>query len=235
MDERVILAARNNAFWCDVICRSHGLRTDLDDLMWSSPTRTPPYYPDAVILSPDVSEYDVLARIDSSDGCSVKDSFSSLDLSIEDFARLVEGQWVWHEGPSAAVAAGGRRWSAVSSPAELEDWQRAWSRGEPDAAIFRPPLLAEPGVHVLAAREPRHTPDGPIVAGAILSVSGPVAGIGNLFAVDGDESRVWSEVAAHARELTGGLALVGWEAGDSLDQAVAAGCVRLGPLTVWIR
>jgi hypothetical protein len=234
MDDRVTLAARNNALWCDVICRSHGLRTDLDDLMWSSPTRTPPYYPDAVTLSPGASEYDVLARIDSSDGCSVKDSFSRLDLSIEDFARLVEGQWIWHDGPPAAVTAEDRRWSAVSSASGLEDWQRARSRGEPDAAILRPALLAEPGVHVLAARA-RHAPDGPVVAGAIVSVSGPVAGVGNLFAVDGDETRVWGEVAAHARELTGGLPLVGWEAGESLDQAVAAGCVRLGPLTVWIR
>ena len=37
----------------------------------------------------------MLARVDDSDGCSVKDSWARLDLSLEDFARLVVGEWVW--------------------------------------------------------------------------------------------------------------------------------------------
>src|SRR6187402_2612836 len=64
---------------------------------------TRPYYPDAVTLSPDVEEHDVLARVDDSDGCSVKDSWSRLDLSMEDFARIVVGEWVWLD-PSVSLA-----------------------------------------------------------------------------------------------------------------------------------
>lgn len=230
-----MLAARNNALWCDAVCRSHGLRTTLDDTLWSSATRTPPYYPDAVTLAPTVSEYDLLARVDANDGCSVKDSFGALDLTMEDFARLVVGQWLWLDGDTSdATPSGDRTWSSVSSAAELGEWQRAWSRGEDDAAIFRPTLLAEPGVHVLAARETDDA-DGPIVAGAILNVTGPVAGASNLFDVGGDETRTWREVAARAHPLTGGLPLVGWDAGDSLEKALAAGCTPLGTLTVWIR
>ncbi|EWT03414.1 hypothetical protein N865_16920 [Intrasporangium oryzae NRRL B-24470] len=236
MDDRVMLAARNNALWCDAVCRTHGLRTTLDDSLWSSATRTPPYYPDAVTLAPTVSEYDVLARVDANDGCSVKDSFSTLDLTMEDFARLVVGQWVWLDGDTdAATRSEGRLWSSVSSPAELGQWQRAWSRGEDDAAIFRSSLLTEAGIHFLAAREPGDGPDGPVVAGAILSVTGAVAGVSNLFDINGDETRTWREVAARAHSLTGGLPLVGWDAGDSLERALAAGCTALGPLTVWIR
>jgi hypothetical protein len=42
--------------------------------------RTPPYYPDAVTLLPDVSIEQVLSGIDTSEGCSVKDSFASGQL-----------------------------------------------------------------------------------------------------------------------------------------------------------
>ena len=51
----------------------------------------------------DTGEYDVLARVDDSDGCSVKDSWSRLDLSMEDFARLVVGEWVWLDPSGPAM------------------------------------------------------------------------------------------------------------------------------------
>ena len=57
-------------------------------------------------------------RIDDSDGCSVKDSWARLDLTLEDFARLVVGEWVWLD-PSTALpegagaGAGARTWQRV--------------------------------------------------------------------------------------------------------------------------
>src|SRR5690349_13349736 len=89
-------AALNNAQWCDLICRSHGARTRFDDVAWTSSTRTPPYYPDAVTLIPDLSVPDLLARIDSSAGCSIKDSFASLNLTEHGFRLLFEAQWIVH-------------------------------------------------------------------------------------------------------------------------------------------
>ena len=60
-------------------------------------------------------------------------------------------------------------------------WVRAWA-SDPDAeAILRPSLLDEPGVHVLAAA-PSDDPRRPFVAGAIVNVTGEVAGLGNVFA-----------------------------------------------------
>jgi cobalt-zinc-cadmium efflux system protein len=76
-----------------------------EDDAWTTPSRTPPYYPDAVTLSPDADAYEVLARVDGSDGCSVKDSWATLDLSIEDFARLVVGEWLWLD-PATALLVG---------------------------------------------------------------------------------------------------------------------------------
>ncbi|GAA1971063.1 hypothetical protein GCM10009817_08700 [Terrabacter lapilli] len=232
--DRIVLAARNNALWCDAVARSHGVTTTLDDLAWSAATRTPPYYPDAVTLSADVGEYDLLARIDDSDGCSVKDSWSRLDLTLEDFARLVVGEWVWLD-PSVPTSAGrARSWRRLGTPDEMAAWVRAWA-SDPDAeAILRPSLLEVPGVHVLAAHA-SEDPSSPVVAGAVVHVTGEVAGIGNVFALDGDVPGTWREAAAAARGVVGDMPLVGWEAGDSVDAAVAAGCERLGPLTVWLK
>jgi hypothetical protein len=233
--DRIVLAARNNALWCDAVARSHGVRCTTDASAWTASTRTPPYYPDAVTLSPEVGEYDLLERIDDSDGCSVKDSWSRLDLAMEDFARLVVGEWVWLD-PSvpAARPAEGATWQRVTTPDDLAAWVRAWA-SDPDAeAILRPSLLGEPGVHVLGARATA-APDAPFVCGAIAHVTGEVAGLGNLFARDGDVGGAWRAAAAAARGVAPGIPLVGWEAGASVDAAVAAGCERIGPLSVWLK
>ena len=235
--DRLVLAARNNALWCDAVARAHGVKATLDDTAWTSPTRTPPYYPDAVTLSPDVEEHDLLARVDDSDGCSIKDSWARLDLSLEDFARLVVGEWVWLDPatPLPDLASSTRRtWERVTTAEEMSTWVRAWSTDPEAVAILRPSLLDETGVHVLAARD-TDDPAAPVVAGAIVNITGEVAGLGNVFAGDGDEHRAWREAAAAAREVAAGIPLVGWEAGASVEAAVAAGCERLGPLTVWLK
>jgi hypothetical protein len=232
-DDRVLLAARNNALWCDAVCRAHGLDGSMAADAWTVPTRTPPYYPDAVTLSPYVDEYDLLARVDASDGCSVKDSWSRLDLTVEDFARLVVGEWLWLERDRADAQGDGRRWGRVDSTDELALWVRSWATADEDLGVLRPELLGEPGVHVLAARG---RGGGDIVAGCIVNVTGAVAGVSNLYDTEGDDpERSWRGAAAAALEVAGGIPLVGWEAGASLAAAVTAGCERIGPLTVWIR
>ncbi|CAN7335783.1 hypothetical protein LJR027_001748 [Terrabacter sp. LjRoot27] len=237
MTDRILLAARNNALWCDAVARSHGVVCTLDDHAWTASTRTPPYYPDAVTLSPEVGEYDVLARVDDSDGCSVKDSWSRLDLSMEDFARLVVGEWVWLDPSTPPVPAPAAAWQRVTTPDAMADWVRAWA-SDPDAeAILRPSLLDEPGVHVLGARASDDPADGtsPFVSGAVVNVTGEVAGLGNVFTSDGDVERAWGAAAAAARGVVGGMPLVGWEAGAGVEAAVAAGCERIGPLSVWLK
>ena len=231
--DRIVLAARNNALWCDAVARSHGVVTTTDADAWTAATRTPPYYPDAVTLSPTVGEYDVLARVDDSDGCSVKDSWSRLDLSMEDFARLVVGEWVWLD-PSVRLAPAGPTWRRVGTASDMAAWVRAWASDPEAEAILRPSLLEVPGVHVLAAHA-SDSPASPVVAGAVVNVTGAVAGLGNVFTHDGDDERAWAAAAAAARTITNGIPLVGWEAGAGVDAAVAAGCERLGPLSVWLK
>ncbi|MEV6814033.1 hypothetical protein [Micromonospora sp. NPDC051296] len=43
-------AVRENAAWCDLVCRTHGQPGSVDADTWSVPRRSPPWYPDAVTL-----------------------------------------------------------------------------------------------------------------------------------------------------------------------------------------
>ncbi|WP_242652846.1 hypothetical protein [Intrasporangium flavum] len=236
--DRIALAALNNALWCDAVARSHGVTTSTDADAWTAATRTPPYYPDAVTLSPTVGEYNVLARVDDSDGCSVKDSWNRLDLSLEDFARIVVGQWVWLDPATPVTAPTGPVWRRVDSAAGMAAWVRAWATDPEAEAILRPSLLDEPGVHVLAAHASTAS-DARVVAGAVVNVTGKgpdaVAGLSNVFARAGDEAATWAAAAAAGRDVVGALPLVGWEAGPGVEAATAAGCELLGPLSVWLK
>src|SRR5688572_20466506 len=91
------LAAANNAEWCDVVCRTHGLDPVFDWDAWTSRARTPLLYPDAVTLVPDLSVSELLDRVDRDAGCSIKDSFGSLDLTAFGFRTLFEAQWIMQE------------------------------------------------------------------------------------------------------------------------------------------
>jgi transposase-like protein len=65
MDARAVAAVRNNAEWCDAVCRAHGITTSFDPHVWVALRRSPPMYPDAVTLTECASASDVL-RVD---GC----------------------------------------------------------------------------------------------------------------------------------------------------------------------
>lgn len=104
-------AVAGNARWCDLIARSHGLRTRSDQAAWTCQSRTPPFYPDAVTLVPHLAVPGLLARIDASPGCSVKDSFGDLDLGPHGFHVLFEADWIARpaDRPVPAPAGPGRQ------------------------------------------------------------------------------------------------------------------------------
>ncbi|KGN30555.1 hypothetical protein N802_06980 [Knoellia sinensis KCTC 19936] len=233
MTERVSLAARNNALWCDTVCRTHEIVGVLDGAAWSSASRTPPLYPDAVTLAADVSEAEVLGLIDASAGASVKDSWAALDLTSAGFKPLITGQWVWRDPDDATVSgqADGRRWRSVQSAADMERWSHAWAESPAARSILGPALLDEPGVHVLAASDG----EDDFVAGCLVNVTGEVAGLSNHFSLDGDAERTWHGAASAAAALVPERALVAWESGAGVAAARSAGFEAIGPLTVWIR
>jgi hypothetical protein len=50
---RTELAARNNAFWCDAVCRAHGGDTMLTEHVWFNRVTSPPFYPNVDTLTKD--------------------------------------------------------------------------------------------------------------------------------------------------------------------------------------
>ncbi|AJF65070.1 hypothetical protein [Streptomyces vietnamensis] len=222
-------AVRNNAEWCQVMCRAHGLTGTFGPRAWTSAARTPLYYPDAVALTADADVEDFLGTIDrTTPGASVKDSFARFDLAEAGFTMLFEASWIARPAGLPAPAAPGD-WRPVRTPAELAAWALAWSGDdEDDAALFRPELLADPATTIVAG----YGADGRILGGAVLSASARVTGVSNLFATgDTDPSFVWAGALASA---PADRPVVGYESGDDLAPARAAGFEPIAPLRVWL-
>ncbi|MGW0702626.1 hypothetical protein ACWD0A_25605 [Streptomyces sp. NPDC002867] len=225
-------AARNNAAWCEAMCRAHGRPGAFAPRAWTNPRRTPPLYPDAVTLAPDASAADVLAGIDTSAaGASVKDSFARLDLTAAGFEVLFEAQWLYRPADLPPPAAPqDTRWSPVATAAELAEWATAWDGGQGLHGVFRTELLSDPATTVLAARDA----DGRVSAGAVLSTSPGAAGISNLFTRDDDLDAAWAGCLSAVASRCPDVPLVGYEHGDDLEAAVRSGCEPAGPLRVWL-
>ncbi|WP_244177564.1 hypothetical protein [Streptomyces atriruber] len=221
-------AVRNNADWCDAVCRSHGVPSAVDGGVWASPRRTPPLYPDAVTLSPDATSEDVVARIDlASPGASVKDSFGALDLSAAGFEVLFEAQWIHRPATEAGRAPGG--WRPVEGGERLTDWEAAWSGDGTSEGLFRAALLVDGAVFLA------DTADGAIGAGSVAYPGASVVGVSNLFTVDDDLDAAWRSCLEATNRLWPGVPVVGYEHGEALAAAVRQGFEPVGPLRVWLR
>lgn len=197
-------AVRNNAEWCATVCRSYGIDGVFGADAWTSPRRTPPYYPDAVTIQPNASEADILAGIDPGPGCSIKDSFADRDFSAAGFRVLFDAAWI-----TCPPASGSSYWKAA----------REWA-GEPTA--FRPDLLARQDIAF------RIAPDG--TAGCIANRTGAVVGLSNVFGPDD----VWPDAIAAVAQAFPGLPIVGYESGERLQSALRHGFSAIGPLRVWV-
>ncbi|MGW0904688.1 hypothetical protein [Streptomyces sp. NPDC002853] len=226
-------AARNNAEWCDAVCRAHGLAGEFGEGVWSSARRTPPLYPDAVSLTPEVSAAALVARIDTtSPGCSVKDSFGCLDLEPMGFEVLFEAQWIHRPAVAAPAGHPGVSWEPLKSADALPAWESAWNDGEGGLDLFRPGVLTGDTTFLAGT-----SLDGHIVAGAVASPGDFVVGISNLFAVGdatGGEAAAWAGCLTEVARLWPGLPVVGYESGESLDVAVGQGFTPVGPLRIWV-
>lgn len=226
-----VAAARNNADWCASVCRSHGIPGTFGETAWHSAYRTPPYYPDAVTLHPGAVPADFLPRIDTaSPGCSIKDSFATLDLASDGFVELFTSYWIHRPAGLPAPPTAALRISCVSTATQLRDWQSAWHGGAGTPDVFRPGLLDDPSVLVLAVHDGKD-----LAGGVILNRSAGLVGFTNLFAVDGsDIATIWSSALTAATARFPGLPLVGYEHGDDLAAALAGGFTVLGPLRIWL-
>lgn len=220
-------AARNNAAWCDVVCRTHALDTRFDDDAWTSRTRTPIHYPDAVTLVRDPPVRELLDRIDVSAGCSIKDSFASLDLTTCGFRVLFEAEWIVRTPGAARPTSTRLRWEVVRDSGEFVVWEQAWRGDHGPAGVLLVDLLGHDWIAVLAGYA-----DHDLVAGAVLNRTREVVGISNFFAAPGVASASWNGCVAFGSALFPDSTLVGYQSGGASERP--PGWDSAGPLRVWL-
>lgn len=225
MDPRLRAAVDANVGWYEDLCALHGVGSILVDGLWSALDRPPPLHSDAVVVEPEVTAGQVLARLAGRDRCGVKDSFATMDLSAEGMRLLFEATWIHREAAPGrgrtAVPAG---WVTVTGADELAEWT-----GRHDTeGVLLPPLLRRGHFRILARRAGDR-----IVAGAVARLGSGVVDVSNVYAVAGHRVD-WAELAGAVGALFPGRPLVGYEHGEALEAARDGGFAPLGPLRVWV-
>ncbi len=237
-------AARNNAIWCDTVCRAHDVPGEFYDALWVNRHPVPRFYSNAITLGDQLNAAAQLAHIqallesDLPGNWSVKDSFCVLDLGNLGFQILFEATWLWRApAPTASRDTDpGIRWTLVHGESELAQWETAWSGKPantsmlPQSRLFVPGLLADQNVAFIAAYQ-----DDTIGAGAIANRTGNVVGLSNVFVLAADSDLFWAGCITTVQECFPGLPLVGYERGEELIVAQRAGFERLQNLRVWVR
>jgi hypothetical protein len=109
------------------------------------------------------------------------------------------------------------------------DELRIWAAAHGGGVVFRPALLDDPSVAVLLATDAV----GRLVAGGIGNRSRSVVGLSNLFTVSADPHEAWAGAVAALSGVFPRLPLVGYERGEDLAAAHAAGFTSVGSLRVW--
>ncbi|WP_234681932.1 hypothetical protein [Bradyrhizobium monzae] len=106
-----VLAAHNNAMWCDAVCRAHDHPGEFHEALWLTRLGTPRFYPDAVTtagVEAAPAQLEVIADLIGSNRRRewfVKDSFHCLHLESLGFETLFDAEWITMSG------AAGRRTS----------------------------------------------------------------------------------------------------------------------------
>jgi hypothetical protein len=221
------IAALDNAALCAAMWRAHGLGVERVDGCVACSGTPPRFYPNVVTVDPKIDPQVQMRSIAertarASEVFFVKDSYRALALGSLGFEPLFDARWIHR---AAGLAAGRTRlsWSPVTDAEELGAWEAAWSGSADEPPLFLPAFLARPGITMLAGRA-----DGAIVAGCIITAMGAVAGLSNVF---GDAL----EAISAATMTFSGRDLVGYENGDALVAALAAGFQTVGDLVVWKR
>jgi hypothetical protein len=238
LDDRCVRAARNNAEWCDAVCRAHGNPGEFHDDIWLNRNSVPRFYPNAGTLaepSPrQLALIDELIAARLPSGWAVKDSFSMLDLESRGFRILFDAEWIYlpiSRMQDIASARTSARWEVVRDGLTLAEWESVWCKASGDKdekRIFVPAILENKDIAVLAGYR-----DERIVAGAIANRSDDVVGWSNFFAPAPEMRDRAAESLATIRGVFPGLPVVGYEHGDDLRNARALGFESFGPLRVW--
>lgn len=206
-------AVAENATWCALVCRRHGVDSTVRDGRWIASGTPPPFYPAVITLRPKL-QLSTIVRPQR--GLGVKDSYADVDLSSAGAIELFSGRWI--AAPPGQGELG--QWRRISDARELARWRSA--HGSADA--LQADLLGEPDVTFVCAGEAGH-----LLAGAVLHRTDEVIGVSNVFGhVD------WRSLIAVAGAFHGELPVVGYASGAALAAARHGGWSEVGPMRVWL-
>jgi hypothetical protein len=245
-NERVQVAAENNACWCDAVCRAHGLSCEFTAGAWVTRGIPPPYYPNLVTIrgGEAASQQQKLIReiltSDPGRSFSLKDSFCCIDPAESGGGRpfdvLFEATWIWSDATSVGPGNTAMRWGNVENETELLKWERAWrgdAANQSASALsgqFPASLLANRDIAFLAGT----STNDEIVAVAVANRTGDAIGLSNVVGRAGTAG-LWPGAASAAREtFLPGLPLVSYQRGDDLKRAISSGFRPIGPLRVYV-
>lgn len=225
--QKVALAARNNALWCDTMCQAHGQPTEFTENLWICRGTPPRYHSNLTTLKPGSNE----AVMRASPG-GFKDGFYDFDATDLGYQQLFEASWIWREPSGKARTL--LDWRRVQTGEELLAWEAGWAVGDEDAANhprqFPPSLLENLNNAFLGAYQ-----GDQLVAGCILNLTEPVVGLSNTFALSIDLSDLWHDLPLIAAQTFPNTPIVGYERGEDLEQAIVAGFEAIGNLRVWVK
>ena len=235
----VTLAARNNAEWCELVCRAHRVPGEFRDGIWINRHAVPRYYPNASTFA-ERGDHRAHVRELKRSGIpgpwAVKDSFVNLDLDAEGFRPLFDAQWILR---TPGLPSGVERQNpllhveTVTSAKQLERWEAAWSAasGEPAGhpRVFLPELFESPDVAIIAISS-----GATIIAGAIANRSARVVGLSNLFAARDRELECGARLVQAIEEKFPSFPIVGYDRGEELERMIRLGFAPIGPLRFWI-
>lgn len=222
--DKVRLAARNNAHWCDGMCRAHGQPTEFTEELWICRGTPPRFHSNLTTLQPNAVE-----SVKREMPGGFKDGFDDIDANALDYSCLFEASWIWRDaGPSPTSL----RWERITTDDALLEWEGGWALGDVEADSaprqFPPSLLSDTTAAFMAAYQ-----GDELVAGCILNLTEPVVGLSNTFSrIDGME--FWRDLPGVARMAFPGYPIVGYERGDDLVHALAAEFQVIGQLRVWV-
>ncbi|GIM90891.1 hypothetical protein [Paractinoplanes toevensis] len=225
MDPRLRGAVDASVGWYEDLCTLHGVGSVLVDGLWSALGTPPPLHSTAVVVEPEVTAEQVLARLDGREHGGVKDSFATMDLTGAGLDLLFSATWIHREAEPPGRTGTPAGWSAVTGPDELFEWT-----GRHDTRdVLLPPLLRRAHFRILAKRAGDH-----IVAGAVARLGSGTVDVSNVYAVPGHRVD-WAELAAVVGVHFPARPLVGYERGEALAAALDGGFTSVGELRVWVR
>ena len=220
-DPRAFMAARNNADWYAMMWDIHGLRYTLDGDGFRAIDPPMPFHGWAVVTAPDASIRDIIAPTIGKRGFAVKDASGTYDLSDVGLVKLFDATWLWHAPDVVADVAD---WEHIASPDALSRWEDAWRGTQPlDQRQFPEQILNRSDVRIWGRQI-----KGGYDAGVIANLSADCVGVSNCFGTDARPA-----ATALCASFGQGKPLVGYERGEDLAEALAAGWQETGPLAVW--